>query len=68
VVDGDGVDDLGEGGRVERLSPRLDQTDPELDVAEEPALVGGPEVRRRAELVCSAGIVEERRCEEQICA
>lgn len=66
VVDGHGVDELGEDAAVEILGAGLDQADPELDVAKEPALVGRPEGGRTPELDCSAGVVQERRGDKQV--
>ncbi len=53
---------------VERLGPFLDQPKPEVDVAEQPPLLGGPERRRPTELAGSADVVEQGGREEQICA
>jgi hypothetical protein len=66
VMGGDGVHQLGEHVALERLGPRLEQADAELDVAEEPALVGRPKVRRPPELHRAAGVVEQSRRHEQV--
>ncbi len=66
VVDGDGVDELGERVAVELGRPRLDQPDPELDVAQESALLGRSKGRRTAELECPADVVEQRRRYQQV--
>ena len=66
VMDGDGVEELSKRAAVECVGTRLDQPDPELDVTEEAALVRGPEDRCTAELERPAGVVQERRRQQEI--
>jgi hypothetical protein len=66
VVGRDGMDELGAYTRVEPARVLLDQPHPEVDVAEQPALGGRREARRRAELDCAPCIVDERRGEQEV--
>jgi hypothetical protein len=54
--------------RVERLGTLLDQPEPEVDVAEQPALRGLAETGAGAELRGAADVVEQRGGEEQVAA
>src|SRR5436190_15859388 len=60
------VEELGANLRLERGGSFLDQPQPQMNVAEEPAFLGLPEVRRRAELAGPAEVVQNRCGEEQI--
>ena len=66
VVAGDGVEELGEYGRVEVARALLDHPQPEVDVPEEPAFVALPERRPRTELADPADVVEECRGEHEV--
>ena len=66
VVACDGVEKLGENGRVEVAPALLDHPQPEVDVPEKPALVGLPERRSRTELADPADVMEERRGEHEV--
>jgi uncharacterized protein (DUF1015 family) len=66
VVCGDGVEELRAHLGREACRPFLDQTQPEMDVAEEAPLVGGPERGAAAELDRATDVVEERGGDEQI--
>jgi hypothetical protein len=68
VVAGDGVQQLGASAGLERRGTVLDQSQPEVDVAEQSAFVGGPERRSAAELSHAADVVHERRGEQQVVA
>ena len=57
---------LGAHVRVERLGPLLDEPQAEMDVAEQPALLGRPEGRAAPELADASDVVQERRGEQQI--
>ena len=60
VMARDGVQQLGENGRIEVTSTLLDHAQPEMDMAEESALVRRSERRAWTELPDSADIMQER--------
>ena len=66
MVNGDSVQKLGPNISFEGRRPVLDQPQAEVDVAEQAALVGLPEARRRTELAGSAEVVQQRGRQEQI--
>ena len=66
VVARDFVEELGEDGRVEVARTSLDHPESEVDVSEEPALLGLTKRRPGSELVSTAHVVEERRGEQEI--
>ena len=66
MVDGDGVDDLGQHAALEASGLRLDQPDPELNVSEQAPFLGRREGRAPPELQRPARVVEDRGCDEQI--
>ena len=66
VVARDGVQEFGEDGRIEVAGALLDHPEPEVDVPEEPALVGLPERRPRTELTDPADVMEECRGEHEV--
>ena len=66
VMARDGVQQLGENGRIEITSALLDHPQPEMDVAEESSLVGRSERRAWTELADPADVVQERRGEHEV--
>ena len=68
VMTGHGVQQLRKNGRVEIASSLLDHPKPEMDVAEEAALVGLSERRPGPELADPAHVVEERGREDDVVA
>ena len=66
VVDGDRVQELGAHRGVERRRPLLDQPQPEVDVPEQPPLLGLAERRAAPELERAPDVVEERRREQEV--
>src|SRR5204863_2977687 len=62
----DGVQDLGARPGLERLRLLLDQTEAEVHVPEQAALVGLSERRAAPELHRPPDVVDERRGEEQV--
>lgn len=68
VVDGNGMDDLGEDTPLQPAGVRLDQPDPELDVAEQATFLGRAERGPAAELQRPAGVVEQRRGKDEVAA
>lgn len=68
VVARDGVQQLGENGRIEVASALLDHPQPEMDVAEKAPLVGRTERRARTELADPADVVQERRGQHDVVA
>ena len=66
VVGGDRVQKLGAHLRVERLGPLLDEPQAEMDVAEQPPLLGRPEGRTAAQLADASDVVQKRRGEQEI--
>jgi uncharacterized protein (DUF1015 family) len=66
VVARDGVQELGENGRVEVSRVLLDHPQAEVDMPEEPTLVRRAERRSRSELANPADVVEERCGEHEI--
>ena len=66
VVARDGVQEFGENGRVEVPRALFDHPQPEVDVSEEPALVGLPERRAPTELADPADVVDKGRGEHEI--
>src|SRR5205823_23794 len=66
VVGRDRVQELRPRLRVERSRVLLDEPQPEMDMAEEAALLRLPEDGPAAELERPAGVVQERRREEQV--
>jgi hypothetical protein len=60
------VQKLGARFLVEVLRSVFDQTQPEVDVTEQPALGCRPEGRRGSELGSSADVVQKRRCNEEV--
>ena len=60
VVARDGVQQLGENGRVQVASALLDHPQAEMDMAEESSLVRRSERRARTELADPADVVQER--------
>ena len=59
MVRGDRVEELRAAGRVQPVRPLLDETEPEMDVAEELALGRRPEPRWPSELERTPDIVEK---------
>ena len=57
---------LGQHGGVEISGSLLDHPQPEMHVAEQPALLGRSERRGRPELAHPADVVEERGCEHEV--
>ena len=66
VMGRDRVQQLGAHGRVERVGALLDEPQPEVDVPEQPALVGRPERRAAAELAHATHVVQECRGEQEV--
>ena len=66
VVTGDGMEELRQRGRIEILRAFLDHPQSEMDVAEEPALVGLSERRAASQLAYPADVMEQSRGEQQI--
>ena len=62
----DGVEKLREHVRLDAGTPRLDQPEPEMHVAEKPALRRGSERRPPTELAHASHVVQERGAEEKI--
>ena len=60
VVARDGVQQLGENGRVQVASALLDHPQAEMDMAEQSSLVRRSKCRARTELADSADVVQER--------
>jgi hypothetical protein len=60
VMRRDGVEELRANGRVEAVGPLFDHPQAEMDVAEQAALVGGPERRAASELANTPDVVQER--------
>jgi hypothetical protein len=66
VVACDGVQELREDGGIEISRSLFDHPQPKMDVAEEAALLGGSERRRRPELADPPDVVDEGRGEHEI--
>ena len=66
VMGGDGVQKLGEDGRIQITRALLDHPEAEVDVAEEPTLIGLTERRSTSELADAPHVVEERGGQEEI--
>jgi uncharacterized protein (DUF1015 family) len=66
VMGRDRMQQLGAHGRVERVGPLLDEPQPEVDVPEQPALVGRPERRAAPELAHATHVVQECRGEQEV--
>jgi hypothetical protein len=66
VVAGDGVQELGQHGRVEVAGALLDQPQPEMDVAEQAPLLGRPERGAWPQLADAADVVQERCGEHEV--
>ncbi len=66
VVGCDGMEKLGADVLLERACPLLDHAEPQMDVAEEPALERRKEERRPVELDGPTRIVEERGRDEEV--
>ena len=66
VVAGDAVEQLGARLAVEPVGALLDQAQPEMDVAEQPSLLGLAERRAAAELERAADVVQERGGEQEV--
>src|SRR5688500_17678829 len=62
----DGVQERRQDGGVEVARVFLDDSEPQMDVSEQPALVGLPERRRRAELADPADVVEKGTGEDDV--
>ena len=65
-MDGDAVEQLGPLRGGEALGALLDQPQPEVDVPEQPALVGRRERRPARELDRTPDIVDERRRQHEL--
>ena len=66
VMARDGVQELRQDGGIEVARVFLDRPEPQVDVSEQPALIGLPERRPRAELADPAHVVEERASEDDV--
>ena len=66
VMARDGVEQLGEDGRIEITSTLLDHPEPQMDVAQQPALVCRSERRARTELADPADVVQKRSGEHDV--
>ena len=64
----DGVEELGENGRIEVSRALLDHAQAEMDVAEEAPFVRLPERRTGAELAGPADVVQQRRRQQEVMA
>ena len=68
VMGGNGVQELGENGRVEVSCTLLDHPEPEVDVPEEPTLVGRAKRRSRTELADPSDVVQQGAGEDDVVA
>ena len=66
VVAGDRVQQLGARALVELRRPLLDKAQAEMDVTEQPALLGDLEPRARLQLAGTADVVQQRCAEQEI--
>ena len=66
VVTGDRVQQLGARVRLDAGASLLDHAQAEVDVAEQPTLVGLPEGRAGGQLRDAADVVQQRRREQQV--
>jgi hypothetical protein len=62
----DGMQELRERGRIEVSAPLLDHAQSEVDVPEQPSLLGRAEGRPSPELADPADVVQERGGEQQV--
>jgi hypothetical protein len=66
VVDGDGMQDLGEDFALDAACPFLDEPQAEVNVAEQLALDSREKKRPAVELADAAGVVQQRGGEQDV--